>query len=211
MKKKDYHATCWDQDEEFYMQMMGRHINMWTFLHRFITIMQCRSVIEIGGGTGWVSQNSTIQEYTCIDRNVVAINEGRRLYPKAYYIHGNIFDITDPMFAHLVLAAGVVEHCEHWQPFIERLLEIAARFIIITFFRGLTGTKVFEKVTAVDGGCFYENRYRYDELEPWLKQMQLQHTFFTTRTKDSRDIVLILHKEPLPKFNISFVMEGVLI
>ncbi len=187
------YARLWTQGERFYLKMHNRHARLWKFLESFIKKFHPKKILEIGGGSGAVSEWCP-GTYICIDRNPNICQIGREKN-KARFICDDFMSMDARQFQAtrfgLVLAAGVVEHCSGYEGLIHRALDVNADLIIITFFRSLLWEEDEVRIVISPEAVYYENHYRGERLIEWLEDRGINYQLHAIKDKVD-DVVLII-------------------
>ena len=163
-----------------YDSMINRHKPLWSWVRRYIEKAGVRSVIEVGGShslvPGFMPERGT---YTNIDVNVS--DEPEHKLADFQFIESDFRDVDPESLpaCDLLFAAAVVEHCPHYDVFIDWALKTKAKRIVVSFFNRLWPTK--EDSIRRKKVVFY-NRYSRPLLEAWLDERQLAYTIWDLQT-----------------------------
>jgi len=129
----------WFSKFEPYRRMVRKHKPLWNFIPKFIEEFKVNSIIDVGGGIGYARQ--FVDQYVLFDSNEALITEVKKQEPD---INVFIQDFTkaDVSFLKnkydLVLMCAIVEHYGSLYPLLAKALEVESRYVLITFFKGLT-------------------------------------------------------------------------
>ena len=190
-------TPVWIMDERPYLAMRRRHAALWRFLPAFIKEFGVRSLIEIGCGTAELAP--LVPRYLGIDlnRQIAAWAQplGRHVVNADWLTMSmQHLEGTEP---DLVLAAAVVEHCADYRPFVDRMLALKPRFVIVTFFLGVDGTEDVIRPREENGITYYENHYAFAGVIEFLQARGLTAPQITAvqlpTRKQAPDFVMILN------------------
>lgn len=200
--EEDYLEFWEDKGSSFYSRMYKRHRVLWKWVAQYVTANNVKSVIEIGGGQGAVCKLLPPRtSYTNIEMNGRAVNVGRRLYPNASFIHADFGSVNpaDLPQCDLLLATAVIEHCPHYDMFLERALATGARRILVTFFRKLSGGSddSFCTKKTTGGLKIHYNRYSEHQLRAWLDSKGLNYSIIDIGTDHILEITQLAEQPPV--------------
>ncbi len=192
-------TTVWTCNAAWYEGRKDGHPELWLAVEAFIRERDIKSMVEIGGGHGYASE--LVDEYLGIERNPVAVIDGRKLYPAMRFIHAplteeKVADITGQY--QLFLACAVAEHCESFETLLQFALKLTPRHILISFFRGLdreeneiNRVESEQTVWSEAGGVYWNNFYSGNRLRKWLDLRDLDYSI------TQHGVDAILHIESL--------------
>jgi hypothetical protein len=101
----------------------------------------------------------------------------------------------------LFLALAVVEHCPDYRGFIRKAMALQPRYIVVSFFRGLSTRKEdrivkrksVESEWSTAGGVYWDNRYCQRNLVAYLKSQDPSRDWYLTWLDG--DVVLVIEIE----------------
>lgn len=162
-----------------YKQMLKRHTFLWEYVKRFIIDSEIESVLEVGCGL-----ESPV-------KNWVNIHTGIDLNDKTDALHKD-FTLMEPcevMEHDLLLACGVIEHCDGYRNFLKQVKRFSFKHTLISFFCSLDRDDDIHNLHP-DG--YIINKYSWWKIISVLEEFELRH-FFVNLTP--RDDVLIIMQE----------------
>lgn len=170
-------ATYWDSvTDEDYGRMLNRHKPLWDYVYRFIRTKNIQSILEIGAG-----KNPLAREWVSIYK-AIDLNDGTDA------IHADFTMISTKLFpeSDLLLACGVIEHCEGYGRFFEQAHDYNAPWTIISFFNDVRRSKDYIKI----GRCgVFNNKYSAVNMNGFLSFMKMD---FKWLRLTRRSVVLII-------------------
>jgi hypothetical protein len=204
--------------DAWYRKIQAHHIPLWSFVNNFIKQHKVQSIFEVGGGPAPL--RSTVSKYTNVDVNEKYRKESTQTF-KQITADFSTLNVLNEETPDLFLGMGVVEHCEHYNRFIEKALSLNPKYIIISFFFGLDRNKdeIRKRMSGrgVDG-CqpYWINRYSKAGLEEFLTEKGiLNKSYFISlpcsngRTELIEDVLIInLRSEANFARNLNNIMEG---
>lgn len=177
-------------DTQWYSRKRRQHRPFWDLIYDFIETNMISSILEIGGGDGYLSRH--VGKYTNIELNPSAIKDGREMYPRAEFIHGNWLSMDTEQFTgkyEMILAAAVLDHCPHYSEFIKRIKRAKPQCFFVTFYKPLIvrSKDLIRQTGSVERKKFvhYNNWYCIAGVRRFLK-----------RNKMSKDTVVFDIKRP---------------
>ena len=164
-----------------YDLMIRRHRELWIWVEDFVASKKIKSIFEVGCGlVKKIKDLVSVYQAVDINRKTDAIHDDFTKMDVSPY--AGKFD--------LLLALGVVEHCDGYKDFLEQVIKLKPKDAIISFFWGLnreydrtmrSGTK--------DTFYFWYNKYSQVGVEKELERLGiLGNSQFITLTK--RDTIL---------------------
>ncbi len=172
--------SYWDTKSiEVYSGMFKRHPKLWQFVEDFIKDHEVESVLEIGCGLVSPVRN-WVKEYQAVD-----VNESSDA------IHENFLFMDTAKFRDidLVVACGVIEHCENYTSFFEQINKIQPKYALISFFNDINREEDFITITTKDPiGEFNWNRYSRRQMDKKLDELGLKH--YWIHIKLNEDILI---------------------
>ena len=127
----------WNGKTKDYNAMYHRHKYQWNIIRDFIEDHDIGSILEVGGGTGFIG--AYVKKYLNIDLNKTLVNPfaNKRTHQ---FVTGDFekIDISDWIGEYdLVLICGVVDHLGSYETAIRKAIELNSKFIIVSFFMKL--------------------------------------------------------------------------
>lgn len=117
----------WDRlNKKHYRRMRRRHARLWDFVERYIQDNHVKSIVEVGCGLD-PNVEFLVDEYLGIDLNPRT---------NAFHVDFTKMDVKKLPCPDLLLACGVIEHCEDYNEFLSQVKLINAKYSIVSFFGG---------------------------------------------------------------------------
>lgn len=156
----------WNQGNEFYAPMIRRHATLWKAVEGIIVERKPQSMLEIGCGSAHLAP--LIPKYHGVDLNNEMLVHAHEVHPHATFTIGNwtMLDTSSLVGQYeVVLACGVIEHCQHWRPFIDNIIVVQPQLALVSFSmsNGIT-QEVIRQVTKPGCEPYYTNRYVLDDI-----------------------------------------------
>lgn len=129
----------WDYGSGPYRSMIRRHWPLWEFVRRFCKTMEVKSILDVGGGSGFARQFAI--DYVCFDLNEQMT---RKLQDEGVdarncdFVTANKDDLKNRF--DLVLILGVAEHRGSFIDLLESAVALNPKFVILSFFKTLNRT-----------------------------------------------------------------------
>lgn len=172
----------WSKNKkEIYEPMIKRHRDLWKFVENFIKEKNIKSVLEVGCGKIQLTKK-LVPIYQCVDIN-----------NQTDAIHEDFTKMDTSSFkCDLLLACGVIEHCNGYSKFLEQIKRIRPKYAIVSFFNKLSWKDDYMMESAKAGAenKFWWNRYSQKKIEEKLKELGLSYSFIVF---SKRDIVLVIN------------------
>ena len=162
-----------------YRQMQKRHKLLWEYIKRFILDSDIKSVLEVGCGLN-SPVKAWVKDYTAIDlnENVKAIHKDfTKMEPFEVLEHD------------LLLACGVIEHCDGYTEFLRQVKRFNFTHSLITFFCGLDRD---EEIYRVHKDGYIINQYSQKKIESVLSSLDMRHFFVNLTPHD--DVLVIMQE-----------------
>jgi ferredoxin len=146
-----------------YERMRKRHKWLWEFVHAFIKEHDIKSVFEVGCGIDPVVRKWA-DTYFGVDLNENAHD----------CIHADFttMDVVPYQYVDLVLACGVIEHCEDCRVFFSQIKRIAPKFAVVSFFGATDRT---EDIRTIQKGGYPFHGYTREGIEQTLNDLDMSH------------------------------------
>ena len=164
-----------------YTKMFKRHLGLWRWVDEFMAHNKIESVFEVGPGL-LDNINKKVKTYQSVDLT----KNGDSIYND--FTTMNLDEFSGKF--DLLLACGVIEHCNGYKDFFRRVLDINAKFVVISFFNGINRYEdIIKRVSDkhTHEFKFYVNSYSQAEMEIELDKLGLldKSEFITLGKKNS--------------------------
>ncbi len=104
-----------------------------------------------------------------IDTNAQALKDNRLLYGKGSWCNDDWMEMNYSLIeTDLFLSASLIEHCESFEPFLEKMLSLRAKYAVVTFHKGLRDQELIRRQRNDDR--FFDNFYSRADVERWLSR-----------------------------------------
>ena len=155
-----------DIQRDDYLRMLDRHRPLSASISEFICANRVRSVIEAGCGIGELSYS--VDAYTGIDLNARILNENQQFCENGTWLNDDwlTMDLSS-MRADMFVATSLIEHCESFETFLERVSRLYVKYAVITFHKGLRDTATIRMDRS---NSFFDNLYCQADVEKWLRE-----------------------------------------
>lgn len=162
-----------------YQQMQKRHVVLWKYIEQFIKDSDIESVLEVGCGMYPPA------------KDWVTIHTGIDLNEQTDAIHKD-FTIMEPfevMGHDLLLACGVIEHCDGYSNFLRQVKRFNFKHSLVTFFNGLDRD---EDIHNLHPDGYIINKYSKEKVKATLDEFELRHWFVNLSPHD--DVLIIVQE-----------------
>jgi hypothetical protein len=178
-----------------YLRMLDRHRPFWAAMHEFVYANRVKSIIEAGCGVAELCES--VDSYTGIDMNSQVLEDNESFYGKGCWLDENFLemDFNGRCQAEMFLSASLIEHCESFEPFLEKVLSLQLEYAVITFHKGLRDKEKIRHQRT--DHRFFDNFYCRADVVKWLTYNVTEHwRIFTLpvsrQLKDRWDSVLVI-------------------
>lgn len=142
--------TNWERyGPDQYAWWRQNYDGLYKFIRAFIADQNIRSILEIGGGDGYVGRWCP-GEYVNIDSNPLIVEYAQHQGAKALCADWRTLDIQSIEWTaghfDLVLACNVVEHWACCFDALDKMLALKPRWLLLSFFLGLSDELIDRKV-----------------------------------------------------------------
>ena len=150
-----------------YLRMLDRHRPLWSALTEFVAANGIVSVIEAGCGVAELWH--AVDAYTGIDINPKVLRDNELFYGKGDWRNDDWLAMdVNGLQADLFVSASLIEHCETYEPFLQKLVSMRLKYAVVTFHKGLRDKEVIRHQET--DRRFFDNFYCRADVERWLTE-----------------------------------------
>ncbi len=148
------------------------YTSVFDFIREFIRTEGIETALEIGGGAGYIGQ--WCRRYVSIDVNQTIVDIARTRGIKticADWLTVNLCDYgIKPGDFELIIACDVIEHYPPSFDFVEKMLRLKPRWVLLSFFLGLSEKMEHEQIVRKGVAL---TRYSWPLFKVWLESRGL--------------------------------------